>query len=164
MFGRELKIPIDSVIDTDALLGKTFESEKQYAEHLEQTLTKAFTIARDAQIAATRKNEARRKLNPLPPNFQPGDKLWYWAYEAESQRARNERGEKVKLREKWADWWLGPFEMIRWDGPKYCWITQKEGKELKAHVNRLSFKPEWSDDSPDTADWVNEILTKEKSE
>ena len=73
MYGRDPKLPAESIFNSSSLSGDSFTSDKEYANHIEKTLKMAFTLARNAQTKAAAANRARLNASRKPsPDFTPG--------------------------------------------------------------------------------------------
>ena len=57
--------------------------------------------------------------------------------------------------------WVGPFEMLRWQGHRYC-VLNYRGKEKVFSVDRLSKHQQWDEIHPNTYKWDLEERRLEK--
>ena len=157
MYGRDPKLPAESIFNSSSLSGDSFTSDKEYANHIEKTLKMAFTLARDAQTKAAAANRARLDASRKPsPDFTPGvDQLYYWYHSSSDHRVETPDGYEP-LRDKWSYWWQGPYDIVERVSDKH-YIINVNNKLVKANVNRLTKHTPWSVDSPDTAAWTDHI-------
>ena len=122
-----------------------------YVDKITHRPNAAFELAIKQQYAAAVDNERRAPARTIP-NFKPHDFLYIWARSSKEQFAQESNGKKTALPRKWVNPWVGPFEMIRWQGNRYC-VLNYRGKEKAFSVDRLSKHQQWDEIRPDTYKW-----------
>ena len=146
--GRMPTIPLDLAFP---LRHESYKDMGDYVEKITHRLNAAFDLAIKQQYAAAVDNERRAPARTIP-NFKPHDFLYIWARSSKEQFAQESNGKKTALPRKWVNPWVGPFEMIRWQGNRYC-VLNYRGKEKAFSVDRLSKHQQWDEIRPDTYKW-----------
>ena len=154
--GRLPTVPLDLAFP---LRHEEYKSMDDYVEKMTTRLNSAFELAVKQQYAAAVTNERRAPARTIP-NFKSGDFLYVWARSSIEQFTQHEDGKKIALPKKWVNPWVGPFQMIRWQGNRYC-VLNYRNKEKVFSVDRLSKHQNWDEVRPDTYKWE---LQEQKTE
>ena len=157
--GRVPTIPLDLAFP---LRHETYKNMDDYVEKITRRLNSAFDLAIKQQYSAAVDNERRAPARSIP-NFKQGDFLYVWARSSKEQYAQEANGKRVALPRKWVNPWVGPFEMIRWQGHRYC-VLNCSGKEKVFSVDRLTKHQQWDEIHPSTYKWDLEEHKKDKAQ
>jgi transposase InsO family protein len=146
--GRMPTVPIDLAFP---LRHEVYNSKREYVEKITHRLNAAFELAARQQYAAAVDNERRAPVRTTP-SFKSGDFLYVWARSSREQHVKKPDGKTTTLPKKWVNPWVGPFEMVRWQGTRYC-VLNCGGKEKVFSVDRLSKHQQWDEIHPNTYKW-----------
>jgi len=157
--GREPNLPLHTFFP---FLRKSFTDEESYVTKITSRLDHGFGLAKARQYEASQKN-LERGPEQYEPDFKPGDFLLVWERSAAEARLQEEEPERegVTLPTKLRNMWRGPYEMIRWDGPRKC-VINREGTEVSFNVNRLTKQYPWDDYHLDSSETSQVPLKKQK--
>ena len=155
--GRMPTVPLDLAFP---LRHEVYKNMGDYVEKITQRLNSAFELAIKQQYAAAVDNERRAPARTIP-SFKPHDFLYVWARSSKEQFQQETNGKKKALPKKWVNPWVGPFEMLRWQGNRYC-VLNYRGKEKVFSVDRLSKHQQWDEIHPNTYKWDLEERRLEK--
>jgi hypothetical protein len=141
--GRTPQTPLSTLFTF--LRKKEEPAPELFTQEIAQRLDTAFDRARALQTAAAQKNKDRQP-EQSKPDFKPGDFLLLKARSAKDGRLveRGEGGIAIPLPQKLRNNFVGPYEMVRWAGDRYC-VIRIENKEIIHNVNRLIKHHVWDD-------------------
>jgi hypothetical protein len=146
--GRMPTVPIDLAFP---LRHEVYSNKQEYVEKITHRLNAAFELAAKQQYAAAVDNERRAPVRTTP-SFKSGDFLYVWARSSREQHVKKPDGKTTTLPRKWVNPWVGPFEMVKWQGTRYC-VLNCSGKEKAFSVDRLSKHQQWDEIHPNTYKW-----------
>jgi transposase InsO family protein len=140
--GRDPNLPLHTFFP---FLRRNFVDEESYVTKITTRLEHGFALAKERQYEISQKN-LERGPEQYEPDFRPGDWLLVWERSAAEARLQADDSEHdgVTLPTKLRNMWRGPYEMIRWDGPRKC-VINREGSEISFNVNRLTKQYPWDD-------------------
>jgi len=139
--GRDPQLPMGNLFPD---LRKK-EPTEAFVSSISEKLEAAFARTRELQRIAADRNKAR-KPTQFKPDFKPGDLLLLYARAAVEGRIeeKTEDGKSIPLPKKLRNSLIGPFEMVRWVGERYC-VIRVGGREVVHNVNRLVKHHAWDD-------------------
>lgn len=124
---RELCMPVDLVMEECLERGEPSSSYHDYVSAMGSQIRTTFELARSCMNRQAEIRAYRYDLGVKPKEFRVDQFVWYWY-------PRRKQG----LKEKWLNWYIGPFKIEKRVGPVLYQIRKSPRSQAKlVYVDKL---------------------------